>query len=305
MGGILFCLTLGIGLLLLGVNLLRSGLISLSHSRLERLLYRATHNPWKGFLWGILATALVQSSTATTVLTVGMVDSKTISFYQGLSLILGANVGTCLTVQLLAFNIQTLARPAIILGGLFLVLRSYRAAGLSLLGCGLIFYSLHLLSWASAPLKQSTSLPGLLTALGTSPWQALLAGIAFSSLLHSSSAVTGITMVLTSEGLVALPGALSIVLGANIGTCSTALIASLFSSRAAQRAALANVLINIGGALVVLPFLYTIAPLLSFISPNPARQVAHFHTLFNILSSIVALSLLKPLATFFTWLIPD
>ncbi|MCG0277013.1 MAG: Na/Pi symporter, partial [Thermanaeromonas sp.] len=250
MGKILFGLTAGIGLLLLGVNLLRSGLVSLSHSRLERLLQRATDNPWKGFFWGTLATALVQSSTATTVLIVGMVDSKTISFYQGLSLVLGANVGTCLTVHLLAFNLQTLAWPAVISGFLFLILRFSRPVGLSLLGCGLIFSSLYLLCWASAPLKHSTSLPGLLTALGTSPWQALLAGMVFTAFLHSSSAVTGITMVLTAEGVVTMPGALSIVLGANIGTCSTALIAALFSSRAAQRTALANLLINIGGALL-------------------------------------------------------
>ncbi|SMB94164.1 phosphate:Na+ symporter [Thermanaeromonas toyohensis ToBE] len=305
MGAILFWFTMGIGILLLGVYLLRSGLMALSHSRLERFLRQATHTPWKGFIWGALATALVQSSTATTVLTVGMVDSKAISFYQGLSLILGANVGTCLTVQLLAFDLQALAWPAIILGTLFLIPRPSRAVGLSLWGCGLIFYALSLMSSASTPLRDSAVLPGFLTAASNSPWQALLVGTAFTALLHSSSAMTGIAMVLTAQGVVPLPGALSIVLGANIGTCSTALVAALFSSRAAQRTALANLLINVAGALIVLPFLYTVAPLLSLASPNPARQVAHFHTLFNLLSSLVALGLLKPLSAFLTWLVPD
>lgn len=295
----------GTALLLLGVQLLRRGLWYSSHGWLPRILRRATSTPVKGFLWGTIATAVLQSSTAITVLAVGLVDGGTLTFYQSLSIVLGANVGTCLTVQLLALDLQVLALPTLGLGSALTLHRSSRPAGMTLLGCGLIFYSLNLMSTALAPFQRGTTLPGFLSAMGTSSWQALLAGTMLTAFLHSSSVVTGMAMVLASQGVLPLSGAVAVVLGANIGTCITALLAALFSSRAAKRTALAHLFINVSGALILLPFLSPVIPLLSFLSADPARQVAHFHTLFNLFSSLAALVVIKPLALFLTWLVPD
>lgn len=292
-------------LLLSGIRILRTGLWHSGHGWLERALQRAAGNPIQGFLWGTIATAVLQSSTALTVLTVGLVDGGALSFYQALSLVLGANVGTCVTVQLLTLDLDAISLPALILGSALSLHRHWRPAGAVLAGCGLIFYSLELMSTALAPFHRGNALPGFLTALGRSSWQGLLAGTMLTAFLHSSSVVTGMAMVLASREVLPLPGALSLVLGANVGTCITAILAALFSSRAAKRTALAHLLLNIGGAVAVLPFLSLVSPLLSLLSRDPAQQVANFHTLFNLFFSLVGLMALKPWARLLMRLVPD
>ncbi len=296
---------IGIVLLLLGVQMLRNGLVNWGHSRLQRILRRATSTPLKGFFWGTLATALVQSSTAVTVLAVGLVDGGAITFYQSLGIVLGANVGTCVTVQLLALDLEALAAPALAAGALLALARPTRPAGLAALGCGLIFGSLGLMDAALTSYEGSQSFRGYLSAVAATPLQGLISGTVLTALLHSSSVVTGVAMVLVSQGVVPLLPALALVLGANIGTCLTAVLAALLSSRAAKRTAIAHLFVNLGGAFFLFPFLSCLAPLLSLLTGDAARQVAHFHTLFNLFSSLAALAVIKPLAAFLTWMVPD
>lgn len=295
----------GVILLLVGVQFLRQGLVALGRSYLEVMIRRATATPWQGFFWGAVATALVQSSTAVTVLTVGLVDGGVISFYQSLGIILGANVGTCVTVQLLALNLSKIALPALIMGIPLILAPSTRSAGTACLGTGLIFFSLDLMATALLPFQDSPALLGLLSAAATSPWQGLVAGTLLTGFLHSSSVVTGMAMVLADHGVLPPPGALHIVLGANIGTCLTALIAALFSSRAAKRTALAHLVINATGAFLCLPFLPPALYFLNWLTPDLPRQVAHFHTLFNLVSSLAALPLVGILARLVELLLPD
>ncbi|MBE3580452.1 MAG: Na/Pi cotransporter family protein [Thermoanaerobacteraceae bacterium] len=296
---------IGIALLLLGVQLLRHGLVNWGHSQLQRILRRATSTPLRGFFWGTLATALVQSSTAVTVLAVGLVDGGAITFYQSLGIVLGANVGTCVTVQLLALDLEALALPALSAGAVLTLARRSRAVGIASLGCGLIFGSLGLMGAVLSSYEGSHSLRGYLSAMAATPLQGLVAGTLLTAFLHSSSVVTGVAMVLVSQGVISLLPALALVLGANIGTCITAILASLLSSWAAKRTAMAHLFINVSGAFLILPFLSLAATLLPLLTPDPGRQVAHFHTLFNLFSSLAALVVIKPLALFLTWLVPD
>ncbi|MGI9951172.1 Na/Pi symporter [Moorellaceae bacterium AZ2] len=295
----------GIALLLLGVQMLRTGLVNWGHNRLKHILRRVTSTPLKGFFWGTVATALVQSSTAVTVLAVGLVDGGTITFYQSLGIVLGANVGTCVTVQLLALDLKALALPTFCLGAALALPPRSRPVGIASLGCGLIFGSLDLMGTALSPFEGGNSLRGYLAAMAATPLQGLMAGTVLTAFLHSSSVVTGIAIVLVSQGVISLLGALTLVLGANIGTCLTSILAALLSSRAAKRTAMAHLVINVSGAFVLLPFLPLTAPLLSLLSSDPGRQVAHFHTLFNLFSSLAALVVIKPLALFLTRLVPD
>ncbi|KYH32631.1 Na/Pi cotransporter family protein [Neomoorella mulderi] len=295
----------GVSLLLLGVQLLRQGLVALGRSYLEIMIRRATATPWQGFLWGTVATALVQSSTAVTVLTVGLVDGGVISFYQSLGVILGANVGTCVTVQFLALKLSKIALPALVTSIPLILAPSTRAAGTACLGSGLIFSSLDLMASSLLPFKDSPALLGLLSAAATSPWQGILAGTLLTGFLHSSSVVAGMAMVLAGHGVLPPLAALHIVLGANIGTCLTALIAALFSSRAAKRTALAHLVINAAGAILCLPFLPPALYFLNWLTPDLPRQVAHFHTLFNLVSSLAALPFAGLLAWLLETLLPD
>lgn len=301
----LFKFAAGVCLLLLGVQWLRQGLVALGRSYLEVMLRRATATPWRGFFWGTVATALVQSSTAVTVLTVGLVDGGVISFYRSLGIILGANVGTCVTVQLLAFKLSKIALPALVISMPLLLMPSTRPAGTACLGTGSIFFSLDLMATALLPFKDSPFLLGLLSAAALNPWQGLLAGTLLTGFLHSSSVVTGMAMVLAGHDVLPPVGAMHIVLGANIGTCLTALIAALFSSRAARRTALAHFVINTAGAFFILPFLPLTLCFLHWLTPDIPRQVAHFHTLFNLLSSLAVLPFIGILARLLESLLPD
>ncbi|MDN5346781.1 MAG: phosphate:Na+ symporter [Clostridia bacterium] len=298
-------LSLGVGLLLMGMQFLRQGLAGMARHRFEQILRRAASTPWRGLCWGTLATALVQSSTAATVFTVGLVDAGLISFRQSLGLILGANIGTCVTVQILAFDLEELALPMLLVSLLLLIPARSRPLGLTLLGTGMIFLSLSLLTQALQPWREAPALLGPLAAAAASPWQGLLAGVIVTALLHSSSAVTSLTMILAAQGLLPLPAALTVVLGANIGTCITALAAAVFASRAAQQTALAHFLLNIFGAFIFLPFLGIISSFLSWLSPSMARQIAHFHTFFNVATSLAALPLVGALAGVTTWILPE
>ncbi|MDK2820405.1 MAG: phosphate:Na+ symporter [Clostridia bacterium] len=295
----------GLILLLIGVELLRKGLWELGHSKIEKIIQKATINPWRGFALGTIITAFIQSSSAVTVLTVGLVNGGVISFYQSLGLILGANLGTCITVQIMALDLTQISIPLIFIGILISTLKRTKSLGIAFLGFGLIFISLDFMAKALLPFKNSLLLLGPLSNAATNPWQGLTAGIILTGLLQSSSVVIGMTIVLCSQEILTSLGALNIILGANIGTCFTAIVASIFSSKAAKRTALAHLLINAIGALLVLPLLPLINSVLNWVTPDLPKQLAQFHTLFNLLSSLAALPFLKILAWFLTRIVPD
>jgi len=276
------------------MRILRQGLQSFAGLRLHQALLWMTATPWRGFWSGSISTALLQSSTALTVMAVSFVDAELLPFENALALILGSNIGSTLTNQLLAFPFDRVTPYIMILGalGYLFIPTRWRFLFLSIFGLGILFFALSLLEAGMAPLADRPLAQHFLRQLGDNHLQGVLAGTVLSALLHSSSATTGIVMLLTQDGWITLPTALAFIFGANIGTCFTAVLAALGSSRAAQRVALYHVLLNVFGVLLFLPFVGPLASALTLMGGSLSRQVANAHTLFNLVSSLLAFPLL-------------
>ena len=294
----LFTLPLGLALLLWGMKMLRQGLQSFAEHRLHQALLWMTATPKRGFWSGAVSTALLQSSTALTVMAVSFVDAKLLPFENALALILGSNIGSTLTTQLLAFPLDRITPYLMLFGalGYLFIPTRWRFLSLSIFGLGVLFFAISLLQAGMIPLADRPAIQQFLRQLGDNHLKGVLAGTVLSALLHSSSATTGIVMLLTEDGWITLPTALAFIFGANIGTCFTAVLAALASSQAAKRVALFHVLLNVFGVLLFLPLVGPLAYGLTFMGGSLARQVANAHTLFNILSSVLAFPLL-PWAT--------
>jgi len=290
----LITLVLGLCLLLWGMRVLRQGLQSFAGLRLHQVLSWMTATPWRGFWSGSVSTAVLQSSTALTVMAVSFVDAEVLAFENALALVLGSNLGTTLTTQLLAFPLERITPYIILFGalGYLFIPNRGRFLSMSIFGLGVLFFSLSLLQAGMAPLANLPVIQHFLRQLGDNHLQGVIAGTVLSALLHSSSATTGIVMLLTQDGWITLPTALAFIFGANIGTCFTAVLAALGSSRAAQRVALFHVLLNVFGVLLFLPFVGPLAQGLTLMGGSLSRQVANAHTLFNLLSSLLAFPLL-------------
>jgi phosphate:Na+ symporter len=286
---------------------LRKGLELFAASKLTQVLQEMTATPMRGFLSGMFVTALLQSSTALTLMTVSFVDAGLLPFENALGLILGSNIGTTVTTQLLAFPLGRFA-PLIFgvgaLGFLFLSQR-WRYLALALSGLGLLFFALDFLQNGLSPLVDNPSIQNYLHNLGNNHLKAILMGTLLSALLHSSSATTGLAMILSQEGWINLPTVLAIIFGANIGTCFTAVLASVTNSPAAQRIALFHVLLNVFGVLLFYPFLEPLAKLLGLFGDSPARQAANAHTFFNVFSSLLAFPLLPHATQLLKKLLPQ
>jgi len=302
----LITLVLGLCLLLWGMKVLRQGLQSFAGLRLHQVLGWMTATPLRGFWSGAVSTAVLQSSTALTVMAVSFVDGGLLRFENSLALILGSNIGSTVTTQLLAFPLDRLTPYTLILGalGYLFIPNRGRFLALSIFGLGLLFFSLGLLQAGMAPLADLPAIQHFLRQLGDNHLQGVLAGTLLSALLHSSSATTGIVMLLAEDGWLTLPTALAFIFGANIGTCFTAVLAALGSSRAAQRVALFHVLLNVFGVLLFLPFVGPLAHGLTLMGGSLSRQVANAHTLFNLLSSLLAFPLLPWSTRFLKKILP-
>lgn len=298
-GTVYFCC--GIALLLGGLRIMRGGLEKAAHTRVSRILERMTGNPARAFLAGAVITALVQSSTAITVLTIGFVNAGMLSLARAIGIVLGANVGTCLTTQLLSFDLDSISLPAAA-AGLSLILFAKKPAliysGRALLGLGLIFFGLSTLTQAFIPLNSS---PRLVQTVASTqnPWAAAFYGCIFTGIIHSSATTTGVIIALSRHGLIDLPLAIAAVIGGNIGTCVTAVLASVGGTAAGKKVALAHVLINLCGAALFLPLLEPFSSLVGLTADTLPRQIANAQTIFNVLSSL----LLLPFTGRFTWLL--
>jgi phosphate:Na+ symporter len=288
----------GMALLLYGMQHTGDGLQRLAGARLRQVLTHLTSNRLAALLTGALATALIQSSTATTIMVIGFVQAGLLSLYQAMGIILGADIGTTFTVQLLAFHIYDYALLLVGIGFAMTFLgkrRLFKDVGHAILGFGLIFLGLKLMIEGMEPLKGSTIVAQALLAFAETPLLGVAASAAFAALVASSAATIGLVLALASHGLLTLPSALPLVLGANIGTCVTALTASLGSSTEARRVAVAHVGFKLLGVAIVLPFLDPFVTLVAASSSDPARQIANAHTFFNVAISLVFLPF-QPLA---------
>ena len=298
----------GMALLLYGMQLTGEGLQRAAGARLRQILTHLVRNRVTALLTGAGVTALIQSSTATTVMLIGFVQAGLLTFHQAMGVILGADIGTTLTVQLLAFKIYDYALLLVGLGfgTLFFVKRRlFKDLGQALLGFGLIFLGLKLMIEGMEPLKDSTLVRQALLAFAETPILGVAAAAVFAAVVASSAATIGLAIALASHGLLPLDGAVSLVLGANIGTCASALAASMGSTTDARRVAVAHIGFKLLGAALVLPFLEPFAALAGWSAHDPARQIANAHTLFNVVISLVFLPFQGPAARIITGLVPE
>ncbi|MGI6652223.1 MAG: Na/Pi cotransporter family protein [Limnochordia bacterium] len=227
----------GLGLFLLGIQLLGDGLQRAAGERMRRILEMFTSHPLKAVLTGTAVTALLQSSSTTTVMIVGFVNSGLMSLSQAVGTIMGANIGTTITAQIVSFNIYSLAYPLIAIGALlyyFSKKKLQRYAGMGILGFGLLLLGLSTMSTAVSPVRDYEPFLNLLVTIGDRPILGILAGALFTAVIQSSSATTGLVIAFSWQGIISLPAGLALIVGANLGTCITALLASLGSSVTAR-----------------------------------------------------------------------
>ncbi len=299
-----FTIAGGVALFLYGIKLLSSSLQSLAGNQLRHLLGTLTKTPLRGILVGIVVTVLIQSSAGTTVMTVSFVNTGLLSLKQALGLIMGANIGTTVTAQLIAFNIDTLALPLIFFGVFSSMLFSrkqlaYFSSGL--IGLGLVFMGMQTMKTASHIIGQHRE---LLLVLSQNPLSGVLAGIILTALIQSSAATIGLTIALASQGLITLDAAIPVILGDNIGTTLTAIVVSLNASRPAKQAAAGHVLFNLIGTIIFLTILPVYREIIITTSPDIGRQIANAHTIFNVLNTIIFFPFVSLLAKFISKIIP-
>lgn len=286
----------GLALFLYGMEKMSSGMKKAAGDRMRSILSALTNNRFMGLAVGAFVTMIIQSSSATTVMLVSFVQARLMSFVQSLGVILGADIGTTVTAQLVAFKLTDYALLMIAVGFAFMMFgrnENQKNIGESILGFGILFYGMKLMSEAMYPLRSYEPFINTLARL-ENPLMGLIVGAAFTALIQSSSAFTGIVIVLAQQGLLSLDAGIPLIMGANIGTCITAGLASIGASREAKRVAMAHVLFKITGVLLFIFWIPWFADLIRIISPTSdtegmaqlsavvPRQIANAHTIFNV-----------------------
>ncbi|MHB8483087.1 MAG: Na/Pi cotransporter family protein [Nitrospiria bacterium] len=280
----------GIGLLLFGLNTLSDNLDNLAGARFRSFIGRVTKNRLFGMGTGALIASLLQSSSAATLLLIGLARAGIVNLNQSIYLILGSDIGTTLTVQLIAFKIFNFA--LLIIGvGFFIFFLSKKEKikfmGLSLFGLGLIFLGLKIMIGEMGTLKDQGWVQALLNHVGQYPLSGILLGALLSSLLNSSTAAIGIFLAASTQNILPLNTAVPLILGANVGTCSTVLISSIGGSIEARRIAISHFMIKFTGVLFFIPFLHLFQYLITLSSFDPGRQIANAHTFFNVILAVL------------------
>ncbi len=304
---VLFSLLGGTALLLYGVRLVGEGLQRAAGARLRHVLASLSGDRFRALAVGAGVTALLQSSSATTVMLVGFASAGLLSLRQTIGVILGADIGTTVTVQLLAFNLLALA-PLIVFFGWLLTALSKGTAGYvgrAILGFGFLFLGMKLIADGTVPLKSNQLFADLLTALVGVPIVVLLLSAALTAAVHSSAAVIGLALSLAQAGLIPLEGAIPIIFGANVGTAGTALVASVGTNSEARRVAVAHAAFKLAGVAVFLPFSGLFVEVVRATASDVPRQIANAHTLFNVGLAVLFLPLVDVAARVITRAIPE
>lgn len=306
----------GTALLMFGVDMMSKGLEKASGKLMHKVLSVLCGNVFSAFICGTIFTALVQSSTAITVLTVGFVNAGLMNLSQAVGIIFGANIGTTITAQLMAFslefNITDYALPAIGFGVVITYIserNTFKYIGQSILGFGLMFLGLKILNSGVPFMQESETLKYFFEKYASIPMVGIALGIVATALVQSSSATVGLVIILGQAGLLNLTSAICIMLGDNIGTCLTAQIASLAGNRNARRTAWAHTLYNVIGVIIAIFFLPYFVSLVgyttAYFQPNAdiSLQIANSHTIFNVLSAVIFLPIYKHYVKFIEWLV--
>ena len=300
----------GLGLFLYGMQMMGSGLEAAAGNRMKRILERLTSNPILGVLVGGVITAVIQSSSATTVMVVGFVNSGMMTLRQAVGVIMGANIGTTITGQLIALDVGAIAPLFAFIGVVlvaFIKKQSVRYCGQIIAGLGILFIGMDMMSSSMAPLRESEAFVNLLTQF-SNPVLGILAGAIFTAIIQSSSASVGILQALASSGVIGLSNAVFVLFGQNIGTCITAVLASVGTSRNAKRTTIIHLMFNIIGT-ILFTIVCIFTPLTDLVSSwtptNPSAQIANMHTLFNVVTTLLLLPFGGYLAKLATRILPE
>ncbi len=322
---ILFSFVGGLGLFLFGLRFMSDGLQAVAGDRMRTILEKGTSSPIRGVFTGLLVTGLIQSSSATTVLTVGLVNAQMLTLRQAIGVIMGANIGTTVTAYLIGFNLQDYALPILGLGALiylFAKVKRTQMIGQTLFGFGVLFFGLNLMGTGMAPLKDVAFFTSLMTSIENNALIGVAIGALMTMIIQSSSATIGVLQQLAYQGAITYQQAVPILFGDNIGTTITALLASIGTSLAARRTALTHTLFNVIGTLIFLPlflmgyfeklvalftnYLFVFLP--GFVGTwetlNIKLQIAQTHAVFNISNTMIQLPFVAVLACIVTQLIP-
>lgn len=262
---------------------------------LKPVLTRATASPVRGMAIGAAASALVHSSSVVTIATIPLVAGGLLPLENALGIILGANVGTCVTLQFLALDLTRWGVILIPAGGLAALVFSGGLRRLALAACGMgfVLLALELMATAAAPVADLASVLGYLKAWTKEGFPAFVAGIAATAVIQSSTMFISAVAALADQRIISMTSAVGLVLGSNVGTCADTLVASLWSNRAGRQVAVAHLLFNVAGALAFLPLARPFAALLGLLSDSPSAQVAHAHLLFNLTTALAALPFIR------------
>jgi phosphate:Na+ symporter len=310
----------GLAIFLFGMDQMTDGLKAVMGDGMSTLLSRLTKNRFMATITGAITTAVIQSSSVTTVIVIGFISVGLMTLQQVIGVILGANIGSTITAQIIAFNITQYALLPIAVGfGMQFVSKTekIRFYGGIVMGIGLVFFGMGVMSNATHPLRTYQPFIDVMKEM-SNPLLGITAGLIFTGLVQSSAATIGIVIVLASQGAITLNAGIAIVLGANVGTCVTAILAAIGKPAPAKQAAAAHILFNIVGVLIWLPFIGYLASLAEAISPVSAnlsgaarlaadtpRQIANAHTLFNIANTVLFIGVTGAFAGLIKRLIPE
>ena len=300
----------GLALFLHGMQMMSSGLEAAAGNRMKSILEKLTANRILGVLVGAGITAVIQSSSATTVMVVGFVNSGMMTLNQAVWIIMGANIGTTITGQLIALDVGALAPLFAFIGVAMVVFVKMPRAhhiGQIMAGLGVLFIGMEMMSSSMMPLRDSQAFVDLMTRF-SNPLLGIAVGALFTALIQSSSASVGILQALATSGAISFSSSVFILFGQNIGTCITAVLASIGTSRSAKRATIIHLMFNIIGTVLftILCILFPLADLVASFTPDaPAAQIANMHTIFNIVTTLLLLPLGNQLASLAVRILPE
>ncbi|MDB7989665.1 Na/Pi cotransporter family protein [Faecalicoccus pleomorphus] len=300
----------GLALFLYGMQMMSDGLEKAAGDRLKTILEKLTSNRILGVIVGAVITAIIQSSSATTVMVIGFVNARLMTLQQAVWIIMGANIGTTITGQLVALNVSEIA-PLIAFAGVVLIVflknPKFHYFGSIIAGLGILFIGMDMMSTAMEPLRESETFISLITNF-SNPVIGILVGAVFTAIIQSSSASVGILQALARSGLIGLNGAVFVLFGQNIGTCITAVLASIGTGREAKQTTIIHLSFNIIGT-IIFTTVCLLTPLTSVVagwSPdNAAQQIANMHTLFNVVTTLLLLPFGTYLAAFAQHVLPS
>jgi phosphate:Na+ symporter len=310
----------GLALFLFGMEQMADALKAVAGERMKIILAKLTTNRFMGAATGAFVTAIIQSSSVTTVLVVGFITAGLMSMAQSIGVIMGANIGTTITAQIVAFKVTKYAL-LMVAGGFGMLFFSkqekIRQYGGMLMGLGLVFFGMSVMSDAMSPLRSYQPFLDLMTRMDN-PLIGILVAAGFTALIQSSSATTGIVIVMATQGFISLPAGIALAFGANVGTCVTAMLAAIGKPREAVRAAVVHVLFNIFGVLLWVGFIPYLAEFVTWLSPahvelsgtdklaaEAPRQIANAHTVFNIANTFIFIGFTSQFARLVEKLVPD